>query len=753
MLLALFSFTILLGAALLFLVQPMVAKMVLPRLGGSASVWVACMLFFQALLLAGYAYADTLTRRLRPRVQLLVHLGALALAALALPVRLPAGWEGPGTHPPALWLLALLVRTVGLPFFVVATTGPLLQAWFARSGHRQAGDPYFLYAASNLGSLTGLLAYPFVLEPFLPLARGGLASQSGVWAAGYGLYVAGVLGCGFLVRHAAGPNPIRVETGPGPTLPQRLRWMLLAFVPSSVLLGSTQAMGSEVAPVPLLWVLPLTAYLLSFVLAFRQGRRIPETFWRAALVVSSALTVGFLWAEDQPSILWLVTLHLSTVFTAGRVLHGRLAAERPESAHLTTFYLWIALGGVLGGVVNALVAPRIFDSILEYPLALALACLLAARRKEGDRGRSQMLDLVLPLALAGLLAAVQAGRIRVPWQGSFDDHDVAELVTVGVLVAALTLLGTRPRRIAFALVLVTALSEVLLDGQVDVLFRERTFFGVYRVETARAKPIQAMDLSGRPVQIPVPSVHVLLHGITRHGSQVQGPGAVTPTGYYHPSGPIARVFRALEAEGGKDVAVVGLGTGTLALYASPRGQMTYYEIDPAVVAIARDPRLFTFLEHAPGPVDVEVADGRLGVARLPDQSLDLLVLDAFSSDAIPVHLLTREAFDLYERKLRPGGVIAVHISNAYLDLAPVLAALAQDLGLQGLRVEDHVWDVQQKAEWKEPSTWIALSRDGGKLARIQGEETWEDLALYREDDPALRWTDDRSDLLRAIHRD
>lgn len=744
MLLALFSFAILLGAALLFLVQPMVAKMVLPRLGGSAAVWVACMLFFQALLLAGYAYADALTRRLRPRLQLIVHLVVLALAALALPVHLPSGWEGPGSHPPALWLLALLTRTVGLPFFVLATTGPLLQAWFARSGHRQAQDPYFLYAASNLGSLAGLLAYPFLLEPMLPLARGGIASQSGVWAAGYGLYAAGVVFCGFLVPHAAGANPAPVEAGPKPPLRRRLHWMLLAFVPSSVLLGSTQSMGSEVAPVPLLWVLPLTAYLLSFVLAFRLRRRIPESFWRAALVVSAALTIAFLWAEETPSIVYLVALHLATVFTAGRVLHGRLAALRPESAHLTTFYLWIALGGVLGGVANALVAPKVFNSILEYPLALALACLLAVDRKEGASRMARMLDLLLPLALAAVLAVMQAGWFRLPRP---------DMIAVGALVLVLVLLGTRPRRIALALALVTVLSQVLLGANLRVLFRERTFFGVYRVETVRGGTLPAVDLSGKPVQLHVPSVHVLLHGITRHGSQVVGAGADTPTGYYHPSGPIARVFHALRDEGAKDVAVVGLGTGTLALYAVPQGRMVYYEIDPAVVAIARNPRLFTFLAHAPGPVDVRVADGRLGVAQLPEESLDLLVLDAFSSDAIPVHLLTREAFDLYERKLRPSGVIAVHISNAYLDLGPVLAALAQDLGLRGLRQEDHVWDVQQKAEWKEPSTWIVLSRDAGRLQRIQGDEVWEDLALYRQDDPALRWTDDRSDLLRAIHRD
>ncbi len=744
MLLALFSFTILLGAALLFLVQPMVAKMVLPRLGGSASVWVTCMLFFQALLLTGYAYADALTRRFRPRAQLVLHLAVLGLAALALPVRLPPGWEGPGTHGPTLWLLALLGRTVGLPFFVMATTGPLLQAWFSRSGHRQASDPYFLYAASNLGSLAGLLAYPFLLEPLLPLARGGLASQSGLWAAGYGVYAAAVAACGVLVRNAAAPIPEREPVGPPPPLRARMQWLLLAFVPSSVLLGSTQSMSSEIAPVPLLWVLPLTAYLLSFVLAFRARRRIPEAFWQAALVVSASLTVAFVWAANPPSIGSFVLMHLATVFTAGRVLHGRLAAVRPESAHLTTFYLWIALGGVLGGVVNALVAPKVFDSILEYPLALALACLLAGSRKARDTVLARGMDLVLPLALAAVLVAVQARWIRLPWPLP---------VTVGVIVAALCLLGTRPRRIALALVLVTALSQVFLGGDLRVLFRERTFFGVYRVETVRPQPLDGFDLTGKPVKVEVPMVHVLLHGITRHGSQMAGPGADTPTGYYHRSSPVGKVFRTLEGEGADDVAVVGLGTGTLSLYAVPRGRMTFFEIDPAVVEIARNPRLFTYLRRAPGPVDVQVADGRLGVARLPDGGLDLLVLDAFSSDAIPVHLLTREAFALYARKLRPGGVIAVHISNAYLDLAPVLAALAEDTGLEGLLCDDHVWDLQQKATWKEASTWVVLSRDAGRLQRIEGEEVWEDLALYREDDPALRWTDDRSDLLRAIHRD
>jgi hypothetical protein len=330
---------------------------------------------------------------------------------------------------------------------------------------------------------------------------------------------------------------------------------------------------------------------------------------------------------------------------------------------------------------------------------------------------------------------------------------VQEIVLIGLLVLALTLLGTRPRRVALALLLVTLLSQVMLSRSIDVLFRERTFFGVYRVQTVHADPIDASDLTGRPVKLDVPSVHVLLHGITRHGSQLTGPAARTPTGYYHASGPMGRVFERLGPERARDVAVVGLGTGTLARYASPSGRMTFYEIDPAVVEIARDPRLFTYLREAPGPVDVVVADGRLGVAGMADGSLDLLVLDAFSSDAIPVHLLTREALALYERKLRQGGVIAVHVSNAYLDLAPVLAALAGESGLPGLRSEDHVWSLQQKAEWKEPSVWIVLSRDTAALARIQGDEVWEDLALFRRNEDALRWTDDRSDLLRAIHRE
>jgi hypothetical protein len=741
--LAAFSSTLLLGAALLFVVQPMVAKMVLPRLGGSASVWVTCMLFFQALLLAGYAYAHALRRWLRPRGQIAVHLAMVAAAAWAsLPLRVPPGWEEPGDHTPVLWLLALLARTVGPPFLVLASTGPLLQAWFSRTGHPHAGDPYFLYAASNLGSLAGLLAYPLLLEPLLPLARGGLASQSGLWSAGYALCALGLLVTGLLARREAAPGVEPSPTAPAPSLPTGLRWLLLAFLPSSILLGATQSLSSEVAPVPLLWVLPLTAYLLSFVLAFRKRRLVPEWIWRAVLAVAAAGVVAYVWAGTQPPFAWLIALHLTAVFAAGRVLHGRLAEERPASVHLTMFYLWIAAGGVLGGIVNALVAPRLFDTILEYPLALAAACLVARPRGEW---RVRALDLVLPAAVAGALAAAQAGLLSFRPQAS-------PLLAVALPLVAL---GWRPLRLALGLLLVTGLSQVELDRHIDVLLRERTFFGVYRVQALRGSTLPGFDLAGRPVPVEVPPVRVLLHGVTRHGMQFTGEAASrVPTGYYHRSGPVGRVFERLEAAGQvKDVAVVGLGTGTLALYAHPLGRMTFFEIDPAVVRIAREPRLFTYLRDATGPVEVVVADGRLGIAALPDRSLDLLVLDAFSSDAIPVHLLTREALALYQRKLRPSGALAVHVSNQYLDLAPVLASLAGEAHLGGLRCDDHVHGVQQQADRKEPSVWIVLARDPATLRIVQDGEIWEDLARYREDDAAFRWTDDRSDLLRAIDRE
>jgi hypothetical protein len=389
--LMLFTTTILLGAALLFVVQPMVAKMVLPRLGGSASVWVACMLFFQTLLLLGYAYVDTLTRRLRPRGQFLVHLAVVAAAALALPIRLPAGWESPGT-PRSLALPAGAHR--GPPFFVLANTGPLLQAWFARAGQLDVGDPI------SSGQQPGELGPPHYPCSSPSPACGGLASQSGL-VRGLRSLCRGGAGWRLLVwrGHATPPRP---RTPAAPSLRQGLL-MPLAFVPASVLLGATQSMSSEIAPVPLLWVLPLAPYLLSFVLAFRPRRRVPEAFWRAALVVSAAAVVAYLWAEDQPSLGWLVAMHLATVFTTGRVLHGRLSAERPPSAHLTTFYLWIALGGVLGGS-STLVAPQLFDTILEYPL-LALACAVGAVPPP-PTARRRVLDLVLPLALAG------AGRAR-----------------------------------------------------------------------------------------------------------------------------------------------------------------------------------------------------------------------------------------------------------------------------------------------------------------------------------------------------
>lgn len=723
-LVGLYSATSFLGAALLFLVQPMVAKMVLPSYGGSPAVWNTAMLFFQVALLGGYAYSHLSTSRLGLVRQPWLHMVAVLVPLAVLPIAIPDGAAPGPDGDPVLALLKVLLLAVGLPFAVVATTGPLLQRWFSATDHPRGGDPYFLYAAGNTGSLLALVGYPLVVEPLLTVQ-----AQSRLWSVGYATFAALVVGCAIQLHRHRGSTRVEAESellvmSAGAqrrvTNKRRAQWVGMAFIPSSLMLGVTTYISTDIAAVPLLWVVPLSLYLLSFIVAF--GRPRPR-----ALTVSTRLLCGLglalalvLGGIVKPPTAVAMTLHLAAFAVVAYVAHSRLALDRPAPSHLTGFYLLISVGGALGGLFNALVAPLIFDRLLEYPLALAAAMALALRaapagwlrRRYGRLG--SVLEAMAPSAIALVALVVVASQ---------GDRTAVLSLAVVVAIAVGWLAARRPTPFAIGIVALLALTALRPTSS---LHTERTFFGVYRVH----------DTEGN---------RVLQHGSTVHGTQSLDPKrAGEPRSYYSRPGPVGQVFEAYGAGPlGDDVAIVGLGAGALAAYGRSGQAMTIYEIDPAVVAIARDPRYFSYLSSSQARLDVVIGDGRLRLAEAATDQYGLMVFDAFSSDAIPVHLMTEEAIASYRTKLGPGGVMVFHISNRHLDLEPVLAGIAERQGLTGLIRFDTKHDA---ATGQVPSTWVVMSEDENVLRPLKHDLRWRTL----DTSDAVVWSDDFSNILSVL---
>ncbi len=725
----------------------MVGKMILPRGGGSPQVWITSMLFFQAALLAGYAYAHFSVRWLGPRRQMLGHVVVLALPLLVLPIALP-DIPPPADGGPSLWILTLLTLGVGAPFFVLASASPLLQSWFATTRHEDADDPYFLYASSNAGSLVGLLAYPFLVEPLLPLSV-----QSRSWALGYGLFVALALACVAVAAragrpaHASAANPpppdasaLTADARPhAPTPGERLFWVSAAAIPSALLMGVTHFLTSRIAPVPLLWVLPLSLYLVTFILAFAK-RRVVSTERVSRLVAILGVFLGLALMARLGEPTWLIVLlHLAVLTTGALLCHQRLADQRPDSSHLTEFYLLISLGGVIGGAFSALAAPVLFNDITEYPIAVALVALLrlpmksartragagaaetgAAATDERTRRRKRMLDVALPGALA--LYMLLGDRFLAPLENVPDGLVVVLLAFLPAVIVFT--FAPRPIRyvLGLSLLFVSANSGQMYRG--NVLHQERTFFGVYTVNTD-----------------PRNTLVMLYHGATAHGIQSTDPARRDePLAYYHRSGPAGGIVEALARRPDKrEIALIGAGTGALTALAGPHQRVTLYEIDPAVRDIAEDPRYFTFLRDAQAEHEWVIGDGRINL-RETDRRFDLIALGAFTGSSTPAHLIPREAGQLYLDRLRPGGAILFHVSNRHLALAPVLAGHVRDLGLVGYeRVDARV----QIEEGIFGSHWVVLVRSPEDLAGIP-DTGWGQL---QPDPDAPTWTDDFSNLL------
>lgn len=851
----LFAATIFLSATLLFLVQPMVGKMLLPLAGGSSAVWNTCMVTFQAALLAGYLYSHILTTRFPLKVQVGIHAALALLTLRALP------FVAPGVPPTTettlgltLWLIQTIAFTVGLPFFVVSTTGPLLQSWFSRTDHPRARDPYFLYAASNIGSSLGLLGYPFLLE-----SDYNIPGQSVFWAAGFVLLAILLIACGvsaaknqaqqIIIPDAAKPAPETI------TWKRRGLWIALSAVPSSLMIGVTQHISTDLAAVPLLWVMPLFLYLLTFTLAFspRIALSTPLLGWLTLFLVFAdgmAIMTGL----NKPFTL-ILSLHITTFFVAALMCHRRLADDRPTPSRLTEFFFYVALGGVLGGIFNALVAPLIFTLVYEYPVALAACVLLRPWRQTvppdtgapGLRDRLSMLsENRVGVTIACFAAAAGLGIV---WMlpsilttlgvKSIYFEGTRAIVAIG-LCLTLALFIRRPVVSALPFLAVAIAGQYLgkLSYGDSTLALRRSFFGVHHVYTVNARSEGVIDQTK-------PIAHKLMHGTTLHGAQLFGslkrtrPDGSTfssdaerlATTYYHPNGPVGDIMRHLMntpvrraavapptaalldiARAGilsdhgvpalptlsfgslsawpaviqsiadtsrsdaptARVAVVGLGSGATAAYAGPGDWYTYYEIDPVVRDLATDPSLFTYITGAQArgaKVDIVLGDGRLSIAKAPDKSFGLIVLDAFSSDSIPVHLLTREAVKLYLSKTRDDGIVAFHISNRYFDLRPVLLTHSLVLKTQAFlgesgQVRDPaaprgVTPARDSAEFMAASTWVVFANSPAALANFAADAPyWIPLVPPSDYLPSPsgrpprknlpEWTDDFSDVLAVF---
>ena len=713
----LFAVVLFASAFLLFVLEPMVAKILLPKLGGTPQVWNTCMVFFQTTLLAGYLLAHWAARRnVSTWLHPLILVGSIAALPLSF-VRTPAV-----TDQPALWLFVELVRVTGLPVLALSMTAPTLQSWFSRTRLEGAQDPYFLYAASNAGSLCALLSYPAIIEPEL-----GLQPQSRWWAAGYVALVAMVCASVVVARRNVRPGtesskPLdEMRTDPW----QRLKWITLAFLPSSLMLGVTTYITTDVAAVPLIWVLPLALYLATFIIAFGRLSKSVTAIAERRLPLLAVVVVMFLSANIVLPIALNIPLHLAVFTAAAMMCHGQLAATRPPVQRLTEFYLLMSLGGTLGGLFNTLVAPLVFNTVAEYPAILICACAIPALRSQQTTRKDIVRDVIYAVAIGGLIAVL-----------TFLVGDVLAVSTrikvavLGVIAMAIFSQLRRPLRFSLMLSAMLVACAVTWHQFETVLHAERTFFGSYHVsQDARHQ------------------FHILFHGTTLHGMESLDPSRQQePLTYYYRSGPFGQAFERLpQLRDASDIAAVGLGVGSLAAYAREFQRWTFYEIDPAVERIARDDRYFRFLSGCGSRCRVVLGDARLSLARSNAQ-FDVIVLDAFSSDSIPVHLVTREAFDMYLRRLKPGGLLMFHISNRYLRLDNVLGRLASARGLNVL-VQRQRPDPGAIEKGYIGSDWVVASPDADVLAPLAADSRWTRL---ESDQGTPLWTDDFSNILTVV---
>lgn len=727
-----YAVTLFVSAFLLFLIQPMAGKMLLPLYGGTPAIWNACMVFFQAALLFGYGYAHLSEKYLGSRRQSALHLLLMLCGLLTLPLGFSSTALPSADNDPTVFLLYQLTIRIGLPFFIVSSSAPILQRWFSQTDHPAAQDPYFLYAASNFGSLLALLGYPLFIEPLLSLDE-----QNMGWSVGYLVLIAMVGTCRLWLvsrRNTATTEndtaDMAQEDAPCPPLRLQLFWLFCAFVPSSLMLGTTTFITTNLAAIPLLWVFPLALYLTTFILVFARRQVVPQILLVRLMPFAAIAFAPFFFLSTRLSELILIPLHLGMFFLTSLFCHGELAASRPHPRHLTGFYLWMSVGGVLGGIFNTLLAPVLFNRVIEYPLGLLLACLLLPQViADKDQAKLGIGDIIGPV----LLAVLVTGLTRFTESLARENHQLVFFLLFAV--TGLVCFSFKERRWRFALafgVLLLTMGHIADQVRGDQVYASRNFFGVKRV-------VANTHLG----------IRYLYHGTTVHGSQwLASDRRITPLTYYHPSGPVGDIFADFDpATGENHVAVIGLGVGALASYAHPGEHFTFYEIDPEVERIARNQRFFGFLAGMQGTLEVVLGDGRLSLAQAKPGEFDIILLDAFSSDAIPVHLITREAVALYLNKLQTQGLLVFHISNRYLNLEPLMAGLAKEFELRCFIRKDSSNSRDPDQAGKLPSIYAAMGRPDSAIQHLAENPHWQPI---EPDTKPMVWTDQFSNLIQLM---
>jgi len=755
----LYTTTIFLSAFLIFLVQPIIGKLLLPLAGGSPSVWNACMLFFQALMLAGYSYTHFSQKKFGVKMQTGIQIALMLATLLLLPIRFNASTAIP--EDPTFWLLINLVKSAGIPFFILATLSPMLQLWFAHTGHRRAANPFFLYAASNTGSFVALLAYPFLIEPFV-----NLADQTRLWATGYAILTALIVICRKSVKaEVTGQNTDEQKVSEKIENSTIIKWVAAAFIPSSLLMGSTLFITTDLAPVPLLWILPLMVFLITFVIAF-SSYNIP--FWLIEkFAIAAILVFTVVFGLDFRHRLWLtMPLHLAVLFAICLYCHSYLARTKPSVNHLTAFYTWISAGGMLGGLFNTLIAPNVFTSYTEYPLMIFAGSVFLYLNRDRQNEQSAMVPSTRIVSLTvGLLTAASIIAIRttdfirilrkvaarhyfetdsgmvatmLEWLKSY--HDLFTSIISIILALAPLVFFSRIKRFNLAAVVVAMLLcfyAYEIGSSVEIIYMTRNFFGVKYVAIR-----------------PSTGIRTLHHGSTRHGSQDLEPERRhAPLSYYHKDGPAGDIF-SLPAALKKDfkAGIIGLGVGSMATYARPGNEFTFYEIDPDIIdMVGGENPIFSFIADQATQTRIISGDGRLKIAEVPAGYYDLIILDAFSSDAIPVHLITNEALQIYLNRLKPTGILAIHTSNRYLELQPVMKKLAEKNGLTALAVLDNDFDSTDKNnEMREKCTYVVMTKSAESIEslRLVKNKTWKEFATDLPD--VALWTDSYSSIIPLI---
>jgi hypothetical protein len=732
--LVLYSASIFVSALLLFSVQPLFTKMILPRLGGSPAVWSLAMVFFQSLLLAGYAYAHFLMKIRHRAIPIMVHLALLIAALLTLPLSIGASWSSPPESGYAVWLLGLFAATIGLPFFALAANNPLLQAWLVRTGHPDGKDPYFLYASSNVGSFLALLSYPLLLEPVF-----SLKAQNLIWTWGYGALIVLIAASGIVLLRS--PHPAAAEAAAGnavvaaPGYGARARWVFLAAVPSGLLIAVTAHISTDVAAAPLLWVLPLSLYLLTWVLVFQSSPLLPHRWMLRLQPLAIVGIILLLIPGGEPHLLVLLAGHLICFFIIAMACHGELARSKPAVRHLTGFYVALSFGGMVGGLFAGLIAPYAFSWIAEYPILLGLSALCRPDDEASASRTSAWYWPVLFAAAALLIAASRFGEGTAPWLDQLRASLVAA-VAIAALCAAVIL---RVDRWKFAATVALALLLIRINpsdhGRVETV---RSFFGVHKI---------VVTADGR--------YHLLMHGTTIHGAEkvlnddgspVTGrPEAIS---YYDRDSGMGRAIAAVRARSNGPIraAVIGLGSAVLACASQPGERWKFFEIDQAIVDIARDPNRFSFIQKCQPDLEPVMGDARLSFAKEADGIYDLIIVDAYSSDAIPIHLATREAMKIYKAKLAPHGAIVMHVSNRHLELASVIVGIAD---ANGLKSWVYTNDPHRSDEYIFANQVVMAARDDADAGSVNDGNGW---VAATPDRRQQVWTDDYSNVLGAVWR-